>query len=60
MQKLVNLMFLILLISQANLNGLMAFKIIFSFALICTAIFLNIFDPEEKESDMVNPSELKF
>jgi hypothetical protein len=60
MQKLINLMFLILLISQANLNELMAFKIIFSIALICTAIFLNIFDTEEKKSDTVNPSELKF
>jgi hypothetical protein len=53
-------MFLILLISQANLNGLMAFKIIFSIALICTAIFLNIFDTEEIKSDTVNPSDLKF
>jgi hypothetical protein len=53
-------MILILLISQASLNGLMAFKIIFSISLTCTAIFLNIFDPEEKELKKVNPSELKF
>jgi hypothetical protein len=50
-------MFLILLISQASLNGLIAFKIIFSVALTFTAIFLNIFDPEQKKSKTVKPSE---
>jgi hypothetical protein len=60
MQKLIVIMLLILFVSKVPLPGLMGYKIIFSIALTLTALFLNIFDPEEKESNTVNPSELKF
>jgi hypothetical protein len=53
-------MLLIFLISKSELLGLMAYKIIISISLTCTAIILNIFDTEEKVSNTVDSSELKF
>lgn len=53
-------MLLILFISQASLNGIMAFKIIFSISLMGAVIFLNIFDSEENKSNEVNSSDSEF
>jgi hypothetical protein len=60
MKKFLGLMLLIFIVTKVSLPGLMAFKFIFAIALIATEIFFSIFGSNEKKSNTVNPSELKF
>jgi uncharacterized membrane protein (DUF4010 family) len=60
MIKFFGLMFLIFIVTKVSLPGLMAYKFVFAIALISVQIFMSIFDSDEKITDTVNPSELKF
>jgi hypothetical protein len=60
MKKFFGLMLLIFIVAKVSLPGLMVFKFIFAIGLITAEIFFSIFGFDEKKSDTVNPSELKF
>jgi hypothetical protein len=60
MKKLLGIIFLIFLITQVTLPGLMGYKMMIAALFLLLEMFFNIFGTKVKEGNTVNPSELKF